>query len=167
MAVDLTEGTSAPLREGPIWEALLASTAVPGMFPPHEREGHRLVDGVALVPVPTGAVAAGGADITVSVNLMSRDTLPAWPGRETPPPEEEKPGSRMLKTLLEVMDLSQLDTSVRHAALADVVVTPRFGPGSWRDFELADLFLAAGREAAEAELASLRSLARPQTQIAT
>ena len=167
MAVDLTEGTSAPLREGPIWEALLASTAVPGMFPPHEREGHRLVDGVALVPVPTGAVAAGGADITVSVNLMSRDTLPAWPGRETPPPEEEKPGSRMLKTLLEVMDLSQLDTSVRHAALADVVVTPRFGPGSWRDFELADLFLAAGREAAESELASLRSLARPQTQIAT
>jgi predicted acylesterase/phospholipase RssA/CRP-like cAMP-binding protein len=167
MAVDLTEATSAPLREGPIWEALLASTAVPGMFPPHEREGHRLVDGVALVPVPTGAVAADGADITVSVNLMSRETLPAWPGQETPPPEEEKPGSRMLKTLLEVMDLSQLDTSVRHAALADVVVTPRFGPGSWRDFELADLFLAAGREAAEAELTSLRSLARPQTEIAT
>ena len=167
MAVDLTEATSAPLREGPIWEALLASTAVPGMFPPHEREGHRLVDGVALVPVPTGAVAADGADITVSVNLMSRETLPAWPGQETPPPEEEKPGSRMLKTLLEVMDLSQLDTSVRHAALADVVLTPRFGPGSWRDFELADLFLAAGREAAEAELTSLRSLARPQTEIAT
>jgi NTE family protein len=167
MAVDLTEATSAPLREGPIWEALLASTAVPGMFPPHEREGHRLVDGVALVPVPTGAVAADGADITVSVNLMSRETLPAWPGQETPPPEEEKPGSRMLKTLLEVMDLSQLDTSVRHAALADVVVTPRFGPGSWRDFQLADLFLAAGREAAEAELTSLRSLARPQTEVAT
>jgi predicted acylesterase/phospholipase RssA/CRP-like cAMP-binding protein len=167
MAVDLTEGTSAPLREGPIWEALLASTAVPGMFPPHEREGHRLVDGVALVPVPTGAVAADGADITVSVNLMSRETLPAWPGQETPPQEPEKPGSRMLKTLLEVMDLSQLDTSVRHAALADVVVTPRFGPGSWRDFQLADLFLAAGREAAEAELTSLRSLARPQTEIAT
>jgi predicted acylesterase/phospholipase RssA/CRP-like cAMP-binding protein len=167
MAVDLTEGTSAPLREGPIWEALLASTAVPGMFPPHERDGHRLVDGVALVPVPTGAVAADGADITVSVNLMSRETLPAWPGQEAPAPEPEKPGSRMLKTLLEVMDLSQLDTSVRHAALADVVVTPRFGPGSWRDFELADLFLEAGREAAEAELKSLRSLARPQTEVAT
>jgi hypothetical protein len=101
------------------------------------------------------------------VNLMSRETLAAWPGQEPPPPEEEKPGSRMLKTLLEVMDLSQLDTSVRHAALADVVVTPRFGPGSWRDFQLADLFLAAGREAAEAELTSLRSLARPQTEIAT
>jgi NTE family protein len=167
MAADLTERTAAPLRQGPIWEALLASSAVAGMFPPHEREGHRLVDGVALIPVPTDAVAAEGADITVSVNLMSRDTLPAWPGQEPPPPEPEKPGSRMLKTLLEVMDLSQLDTSVRHAALADVIVTPRFGPGSWRDFELADLFLTAGREAAEAELASLRALARPQTEVPT
>jgi predicted acylesterase/phospholipase RssA/CRP-like cAMP-binding protein len=166
MAVDLTERTSTPIREGPIWEGLRASTALAGMFPPYERDGHRLVDGVALIPVPTGAVAADGADVTVSVNLMSRETLAAWPGQEAPPPQPEKPGSRMLATLLEVMDLSQLDTSVRHAALADVVVTPRFGPGSWRDFQLADLFLAAGREAAEAQLPLLRSLARPQTAVA-
>ena len=60
------------------------------------------------------------------------------------------------------MDLAQLDSSVRHAALADVVITPRFGPSTWRDFHLADLFLAAGREAARAQLPSLRALARPQ-----
>jgi NTE family protein len=167
MAVDLTARTSAPLREGPLWEALRASTALAGMFPPFERGDQRLVDGVALIPVPTGAVSDDGADVTVSVNLMSRETLSAWPGQEPPPPEPEKPGSRMLKTLLEVMDLSQLDTSVRHAALADVTVTPRFGPGSWRDFELADLFLAAGREATEAAVPQLRSLARPQTAVAS
>jgi hypothetical protein len=69
----------------------------------------------------------------------------------------------MLDTLLEVMDLAQLDSSVRHAALADVVITPRFGPGSWRDFHLADLFLAAGRAAAEEQLATLQSLARPRS----
>jgi NTE family protein len=165
MAVDLTARTSAPIREGPIWEALRASTALAGMFPPYERDGHRLVDGVALVPVPTEAVAAGGADIVLSVNLMSRETLPAWPGQEAPPSEPAKPGSRMLETLLEVMDLSQLDTSVRHAGLADVVVTPRFGPGSWRDFELADLFLEAGRVAADEKLPVLGSLARPQMTV--
>ena len=94
--------------------------------------------------------------------LMSRETLPAWPGQEPPPPAEERLGSRMLETLLEVMDVSQLDTSVRHAAQADVVVTPRFGPSTWRDFELADLFLAAGRQAAQEQLSALQSLARPQ-----
>ncbi len=69
----------------------------------------------------------------------------------------------MLETLLEVMDLSQLDASVRHAALADVTITPRFGPSSWRDFHLADLFLMAGRRAAEEQLPALQALARPQS----
>ena len=63
--------------------------------------------------------------------------------------------------MLEAMDLSQVDTSARHAALADVVVTPRFGPAEWRDFHLADLFLAAGREAAREQLPALEALARP------
>jgi predicted acylesterase/phospholipase RssA len=103
-----------------------------------------------------------GADVVLSVNIMSRDTLPAWPGEQPPEPATRRSGSRMLDTLLEVMDLSQLDASVRHAARADVVVTPRFGPCTWRDFHLADLFLAAGRRAAEEQLAALRALARPQ-----
>jgi predicted acylesterase/phospholipase RssA/CRP-like cAMP-binding protein len=161
MAVDLNTRQPAPIREGPLWEALLASTALAGLFPPYQRGEQRLVDGLALVPVPTGAAAEAGADVTVSVNLMSRDTLPAWPGGPPAPPPA-RPGSRMLETLLEVMDLTQLDASVRHAALADVTITPRFGPGSWRDFHLADLFLAAGRAAAEEQMASLRALARPQ-----
>ena len=132
------------------------------MYPPHELDGHRLVDGLALVPVPTSAVIEDGADVTVSVNLIPRETLPAWPGQPAPDAEEPKRRPGMLDTLLEVMDLAQLDTSERNAALADVVITPRFGPGTWRDFELADLFLAAGREAAAEQMPALRSLARPQ-----
>ena len=108
------------------------------------------------------ALRPAGADVVLSVNIMSRETLPAWPGEQPPEPAARRSGSRMLDTLLEVMDLSQLDASVRHAARADVVVTPRFGPCTWRDFHLADLFLAAGRRAAEEQLAALRALARPQ-----
>jgi predicted acylesterase/phospholipase RssA/CRP-like cAMP-binding protein len=161
MTVDLNAREPALVTEGPLWEALLAATSVAGLFPPYERDGQRLVDGLALVPVPTGAVAAAGADVTVSVNLMSRQTLPAWPGEPPAPPDEGKASSRMLDTLLEVMDLTQLDVSEQHAARADVVVTPRFGPGSWRDFHLADLFLEAGRLAAEEQLPTLAALARP------
>lgn len=163
MTADLTTREPAALRQGPLDEALIGATALAGVFPPHERDGHRLVDGLAIDPVPTSAVIEDGADVTVSVNLIPRETLTAWPGLE--PPAEQEPRRRrpgMLDTLLEVMDLAQLDTSERNAALADVVITPRFGPGSWRDFELADLFMGAGREAAEAQLPALRALARPQ-----
>jgi NTE family protein len=164
MTVDLNAQAPAPVTEGPLWEALLAATALAGMFPPQEQDGKRLVDGLALVPVPTDAVAELGADVTVAVNILSRQTLAAWPG-EIPAEEPTRgPRSRMLDTLLEVMDVAQLDSSERHAARADVPVTPRFGPSSWRDFHLADLFFEAGRQAAEEQLPKLQSLARPNAK---
>ena len=162
MAVDLDTRQPSPLTAGPVWEALLAATALPGMFPPHLIHGHRLVDSLCLVPVPTAAARELGADIVLSVNLLSRATLPSWPGEAQPVLPPARSGVRMLDTLMEVMDLSQLDASVRHAALADVVVTPRFGPSTWRDFSFADRFLAAGRAAALEQLATLGIMARPQ-----
>ena len=63
-------------------------------------------------------------------------------------------------------DLSAQEGSIRHAELADVVLHPPFGPGSWRDFHLADLFLAAGRDALDRQLPALKALAKPQaTQV--
>ena len=106
------------------------------------------------MPVPTGAVIQDGADVTVSVNLIGRHTLASWPEARAATRGGRRRG--VLDNLLEVMDLSQLSESVRNAELADVVVTPRFGPGEWRDFHLADLFLAAGRDAALDQLPALR-----------
>lgn len=163
MAVDLQTKRAIALTEGPLWEALMAAATVPGLYPPYQLKSQRLVDAIALVPVPADAVRAAGADIVVSVNLMSWDTLPAWPAN-VPPPAPATKGSRLLDTLLEVMDLMQLDCSTRHAARADVTITPRFGPATWRNFQLADLFLAAGRTAAEEQLPALRALARSQSR---
>lgn len=162
MAVDLTDREPAPLRDGLLWEALAATLAVAGVFPPRDRDGHRLVDGLHLVPVPTASVIEDGADLIVSVNLMGAEMLDRWPAGPAPAEAPAKKGRyNALDTMLEVMDLSQLDTSARHADLADVVVTPRFGPADWRDFHLGDLFLAAGRAAALEQLPSLRELCRP------
>jgi predicted acylesterase/phospholipase RssA/CRP-like cAMP-binding protein len=161
MTVNLSKRTPAPLREGPLWQALMATTALAGVFPPYELEGERLIDGLALVPVPTSAVIEDGADVTIAVNVISAETLTRWPGAEPPEPPPERRRRGVLDDLLEVMDLSQLSDSVQSAELADVVITPRFGPNEWRDFHLADLFLAAGRAAAEQQLPALRSLASP------
>jgi NTE family protein len=163
MAVDLTDRVPTAQRKGPLWEALLGALAVAGVFPPQERDGHRLVDAIALVPVPTAAVLEDGADIVVSVNLLGAEALEEWP--DAPKQDADEPAKpkrkNMLDTLFEVMDLSQLDTAARHAGLADVVVTPRFGPADWRDFQLADLFMAAGRAAAREQLPELQELCRP------
>jgi NTE family protein len=162
MTVDLDARAPAPITEGPLWEALMAATALAGMFPPRATDGRRLIDGLALVPVPSTTAYELGADVVVSVNLMPRETLAAWPGQPPPPPPAESRGVRMLETILEVMDLAQLEGSNRHAELADVVLNPRFGPSTWRDFQLADLFYEAGAQAAREALPALAALARPQ-----
>jgi len=162
LAVDLTERIPVVQRRGPLWEALLAALSVAGVFPTQERDGHRLIDAIALVPVPTAAVLEDGADIVVAVNLLGTEALERWPGVPEAEAEPQKPRRRgPLDTILEAMDLSQLDTSARHAALADVAITPRFGPAEWRDFHRADLFRAAGREAALEQLPALQALSRP------
>jgi NTE family protein len=159
MTVDLRSREPEPITSGPLLDALLAATALAGFVPPFKRGTQRLIDALALVPVPAEAAREAGADVTLSVNIMSRDVLEAWPGQEAP--EVVSKRERMLDTLLEVMDLGQLDASIRSAAAADVPITPVFGPATWRDFELADLFLEAGTLAATDRLDAIAELARP------
>jgi hypothetical protein len=63
--------------------------------------------------------------------------------------------------VVEALEVAQIEVAARQTALADVPITPRFGPGTWRHFYLADRYLAAG-VAAEAALSELGLLARPQ-----
>ena len=63
-------------------DALVAAMTVPGLYPPVRRGDQRLVDAVVLTPVPTGALA--GVNVTIAVNSLGRQALPAWPGAPEP-----------------------------------------------------------------------------------
>ncbi len=52
VAVDVHKGRTVYLRSGPVVEAVLASSAVPGIFPPLEWKGRLLVDGGVTDNVP-------------------------------------------------------------------------------------------------------------------
>ena len=162
MTADLNAKQPFLFRTGPLVDALHAALAIPGLAPPFERENQRLVDGVTISPVPTQALKDMGADITVSINLMSRDDLERWP-EDDPVPELKKRRSKTLDPMIETLIMLQTDTSVRNAAEADVVITPLFAPSSWRDIHLADRFKAAGQRAADKQLHKLKALA-PATE---
>jgi NTE family protein len=149
-----------PITSGPLWEAVLASWSLPGVFPPYIRDGQRLVDGVVMAPVPTSYVMQAGADVTVGIDVLS-SVLPAWPGQKPPDPNAPRPTMNWIEALVDTMELGYADASARHAALADVPMTPQFGPSKFRDFQLADQFVAAGREEARAKLPVLERFVRP------
>nr|MBA2553275.1 cyclic nucleotide-binding domain-containing protein [Geodermatophilaceae bacterium] len=75
LAADLEGRCPAPMMTGPVHEAMVAAMTVPGLYPAFRRGQQRLVDAVVLTPVPSDALIAAGADVTVAINLLGRATL--------------------------------------------------------------------------------------------
>jgi predicted acylesterase/phospholipase RssA len=132
MTADLAGRCPAPLTSGALWEALMAALAIPGLYPPWVRGEQRLVDAVSLTPVPIESAIEAGADVTIAVNVLGRESLPSWPATAaaagpTAPTATLRPG-HVRDTVVEVLELAQVDASARQAARADVPITPQFGP---------------------------------------
>lgn len=80
VAVDVSTGHRADLRSGDVLSALMASVAIPGIFPIVERDGQRLMDGGLVANVPIGVAAEQGAQTIVvfdcGFNLFAPRTEP-------------------------------------------------------------------------------------------
>jgi len=73
VATDLRTRKAMLLTAGPLSEALRASIAVPGLFPPVRTGGHILVDGGIAANLPIEAARTMGADLVIAVRLR-----PEW-----------------------------------------------------------------------------------------
>ena len=69
IATDLETGREVILRSGRVVDALLASSAMPGVFAPVEIDGQLLVDGGLMNNVPVSALVHAGARHTLAVQL--------------------------------------------------------------------------------------------------
>jgi NTE family protein len=69
VATDLVSGREVVLDSGPIVEALLATMAFPGIFPPLQRDGMLLADGGIVNNLPVDVAYARGAQKVVAVDL--------------------------------------------------------------------------------------------------
>jgi predicted acylesterase/phospholipase RssA len=83
VATDLQRGRTVWLREGSVIEAVRASCAMPGLFPPRRYADRWLVDGGLVDPVPVTLCRMLGAELVIAVNLSAYRHR-AWPGRVRP-----------------------------------------------------------------------------------
>ena len=70
VAADLIAGKEVVIDRGSVVDAVRASIAIPGIFPPLRRDGAILVDGGIVTPVPVRAVRALSAAPVIAVNLQ-------------------------------------------------------------------------------------------------
>jgi NTE family protein len=145
VATDLVDGNSAYLQEGPLYEAVLASIALPGVFPPM-RKGHQfLVDGGILEPVPIDALS-GKADVIIGVNLELKRRVRHW--------------HSSLDVLLGCDELRHNKLVENTLKRADFLIEPDVNDYFWADFSHKDEIIEKGRIAAEERLPDLRLLLR-------
>ncbi|KAB1074206.1 patatin-like phospholipase family protein [Methylobacterium planeticum] len=69
VATELGTGHEVWLTRGGLVEAVRASYALPGIFPPLALDGRLLMDGTLVNPVPVSLARALGADLVICVNL--------------------------------------------------------------------------------------------------
>lgn len=82
VATDLDTGEAVVIREGPLVEAVRASTSIPGIFRPVRWRGRILVDGGLVEPVPVRVCRELGAEIVIGVDVGPRP-VPTTPERRS------------------------------------------------------------------------------------
>lgn len=143
VACDLTTGREVVMRSGPVASAILASAAIPGVFPPVERDGHLLVDGGLVTMVPAALARRMGAEIVIAVDVSG--------------PLPRRPPTTVLHILVAV---STLQPGGRDAAEkdADLVLKPEVDAYAFWELARIPEFFDAGRDACANALPVIRAL---------
>jgi NTE family protein len=184
VCTDLETGKEVVLNRGPLVEAILASSAIPGIFSPVEIDGRLLVDGGLCNNVPVSALVHHGADYTVAVRLhQDYNGLNALPLRRPREAEAEERMSvslwseRLRRTFrrehghlpngLEVIGrameivVSQLESYRLQVHKPDVLITPPVAHVNILSFgEEKEEIYNCGVRAAEAQAPLLQEIAR-------
>ncbi len=69
VATDLNRQREVWINQGPLFDAIRASIAIPMLFTPHRVGGRELVDGGLLAPVPIAATRQSHVDAIVAVDV--------------------------------------------------------------------------------------------------
>jgi NTE family protein len=148
IAVDVLERRKVIMDRGLVWKAVLASVAIPGIYPPVWIGDHCLVDGALLDPVPAGAARSLGADVVLGLGLTVAPIRPPVAIAATEDQRGRRP-PHVVNLLNRAFDVMGTEIEARVVEGADVMITPEVEHMSLRDFRRAQIFLAAGESAVQ------------------
>lgn len=86
VATDLDRQSEVWLSHGPLFDAIRASIAIPGLLTPHAVAGRSLVDGGLLNPLPIAPTLRDLTDLTIAVNVNGPEEPLSAPAPPRPEP---------------------------------------------------------------------------------
>ncbi len=169
VAVDVDTGEELQICEGPLAEAVRATTSFPGVICPARWQGRLLVDGGVRNNVPADVIRDMGAEvvIAVSVGWTAFQPLTGVPVGQPLSPTGLLRRSPMVNAIERCMNIMQAEMVERRLERAhpDLVISPQLGQVQIEDFARVDEVIAYGQQAAEAALPVIRTLMAPRLLI--
>lgn len=173
-ATDWTTGREVVFDRGPLWQAVRASMSYPGIFEPVRLNGHLLIDGGLVNPLPLNRVARQRGDLLVGVNASSQDYEAIFEKRQRERqqrqqqapdgrlksflkamfPKDSMPGINYYTLLIQASSISITSNARRAIALTppDILVDVPFRDYGGGDFDKYDDLRALGEQAARESL---------------
>jgi len=142
VAADLLSGHQVILEKGSVREAVRASSALPGIFPPVETGGMLLCDIGVFYSLPTTVARSYSPETLIAVDVAS----------------DLKPLSKFETALDVLIRMDEIGETLFRKHVrdeADLIIQPNVSAVEWFDFSSPEQLIAAGREAARHAAAQL------------
>jgi NTE family protein len=154
VASDLVTGELVDLVDTPLFLAMRASLAVPGMFAPVRVRARLVVDGGLVRNLPVDLAHRMGVDVVIAVNV----------GTPLAPEKDLASALGVAQQMINILTEQNVQRSLKELRPQDILIAPKMRELGFMDFGSATEAIEAGAQAARAlagRLAPL-SLDRPE-----
>ncbi len=145
ISTNLINGEEVNFTKGNLRKVIMASSAIPGIFPPVKIGSSLFIDGNTAESVPVGKVRELGADRVIAVDV-TRDIKIA------------SPINNAIEVVFRAQDISTFHLSNERLKSADLILKPNVKSLSWADFAYAKKIIKAGEKETEKMLPKIKEL---------
>lgn len=151
IAVDIMNGSVVSMTSGSLREAIMASSAIPGVLPAVRKDGMLLVDGSFIDTVPVRHAKQLGADIVIAVDVS------------TPLDISKKP-SRGIDLIWRSNGILRHIVKEEQLTGADIIIRPPLEGLEWTDFGRSSDMIKQGMRSTELQIDKLNGLISTKEQ---
>jgi predicted acylesterase/phospholipase RssA/CRP-like cAMP-binding protein/DNA-binding NarL/FixJ family response regulator len=173
VAGDLVSGQEVIMGQGKLYEAILASGALPGFFAPVSLNNMQLVDGGVVNNVPGDVLKKQGIDIVIAVDVTPEREVHVIPASETLPASHEgnlfrrllqygkqiksRYGTVLLpRIIMRVIAIEGLEITRNKSMYFDIHIKPNLEDFDLFDFGKLPHIVALGEQTGRQEITKIR-----------
>lgn len=153
VATDINSGEEVVIRQGLVWEGVMASGSIPVILPVFKWQGRYLVDGSSVNPVPVSLLKRMGADFIIAVNVIpdvdSRVELANEGHTEAKAPN-------IFSVIMQIINIPIYRVVEYSLSGADVVIEPQVASIGHFDFHRTQECILKGESATQASVLEIK-----------